>query len=129
MFYKHLFLVAFHTMFREWCSKASFFSAQHLEDEEPNDVVFYVLLRAVDRFYEEYNLYPGFYTQQVESDVNKLKVSILYLSRIVRKREFCLGENKGTDQLHSNCEADQRLCFRYTDSTTSFLLKCEISSF
>ena len=43
-------------------------------------------------------------------------------SRIVRKPEFCLCENKGADQLRSNCEADQRLCFRYTDSTISLLL-------
>ena len=28
-----------------------------------------------------------------------------------------------------NCEADQRLCFRYTDSTLSLLIKSEISSF
>ena len=41
----------------------------------------------------------------------------------------CLGENKGADQLRSNCEADQRLCFRYTDSTLSLLIKSEISSF
>ena len=25
------------------------------------------------------------------------------------KTGFCLGENKGVDQLRSNCEADQRL--------------------
>ena len=37
-------------------------------------MVFYILLRAVDRFFEEYNIYPGYYTQQVEADVNKLKV-------------------------------------------------------
>ena len=41
----------------------------------------------------------------------------------------CLGENKGADQLRSNCEADQRLCFRYTDSTMPHLLKSEFSSF
>ena len=35
------------------------------------------------------------------------------------KPTICIGENKGTDQLRSNCEADQRLCFRYTDSTIS----------
>ena len=29
--------------------------------------------------------------------------------------DFCLWVNKGADQLHSYCEADQRLCFRYTD--------------
>ena len=38
-----------------------------------------------------------------------------YLSRIVRKPNFCLYENKGADQLCSNCESDQRLCFRYSD--------------
>ena len=47
------------------------------------------------------------------------------------KTGFCLGENKGADQLRSNCEAVQRLCFRYTDGTCtiSLLLKSEISSF
>ena len=30
--------------------------------------------------------------------------------------------NKGGDQLRSNCEADQRLCFPYSDSTILFLL-------
>ena len=48
------------------------------------------------------------------------------------KPTICLGENKGTDhtdQLRSNCEADQRLCFRYSDSTVPRLLKSEISSF
>ena len=39
------------------------------------------------------------------------------MSRIVRKPDFCLGENKGADQLRGNREADQRLCFRYSDST------------
>ena len=35
----------------------------------------------------------------------------------MRKPDFCLCENKGADQLRSNYEADQRLCFHYTDST------------
>ena len=40
-------------------------------------------------------------------------------------------ENKGADQLRSNCEADQRLCFRYTDSTISpkFQASSPMSSF
>ena len=50
------------------------------------------------------------------------------MSRIVRKPDFCLGENKGADQLRGNREADQRLCFRYSDSTVPLLLKSEISS-
>ena len=46
----------------------------------------------------------------------------------MRKPDFCLGENKGADQLRGNREADQRLCFRYSDSTIPLLLKSEISS-
>ena len=30
---------------------------------------------------------------------------------------FCICENKGADQLRSKQAADQRLCFRYIDST------------
>ena len=33
------------------------------------------------------------------------------------KPTICIGEIKVADQLRSNCEADQRLCFRYSDST------------
>ena len=32
----------------------------------------------------------------------------------MRKADFCLCENKGADQLRSNCKADQCLCFRCT---------------
>ena len=46
----------------------------------------------------------------------------------MRKPDFCLCENKGADQFHSNFEADQRLCFHYTDSTTFLLPISEISS-
>ena len=52
------------------------------------------------------------------------------MSRLVGKPTICIGEkNKDADQLHGNREADQRLCFRYTDSTLPLLLKSEISSF
>ena len=40
---------------------------------------------------------------------------------------FCICENKGTDQLHSNCEADQCLYFRYMDCTIPLLSKSKIS--
>ena len=36
-------------------------------------------------------------------------------------------ENKDADQLRGNREADQRLCFRYTDSTIPLLPEAEIS--
>ena len=52
-----------------------------------------------------------------------------YMSLCVRKPTICLGENKAADQLRGNREADQRLCFRYSDSTIPLLLKSEISSF
>ena len=44
------------------------------------------------------------------------------------KPTISIGENKGADQLRSNCEADQRLCFRYTDSTIPLLSKSKIFS-
>ena len=46
----------------------------------------------------------------------------IYMSRHMGKPTICLGENKGADQLRSYCEADQRLCFRYSDSTVPLLL-------
>ena len=46
----------------------------------------------------------------------------------MRKPDFCICENKDAEQLRGNREADQRLCFRYTDSTISLLPKYEISS-
>ena len=51
------------------------------------------------------------------------------MSHVVRKPDFCICENKDADQLRGNREADQRLCFRYTDSTIPLLPKSEISSF
>ena len=44
----------------------------------------------------------------------------------MRKPDFCICENKDADQLCGNFEADQRLCFRYTDSTIPLLSKSEI---
>ena len=44
------------------------------------------------------------------------------------KAFFFACENKGENQLRSNCSADQRLCFHYIDSTTPLLSKSEISS-
>ena len=52
----------------------------------------------------------------------------LHLSRIKRKPTICICENKDADQLRGNREADQRLCFRYLDSTIPLLPKYKISS-
>ena len=39
------------------------------------------------------------------------------------KSALCICKNKGADQLRGNRAADQRLCFRYKDSTISLLPK------
>ena len=53
---------------------------------------------------------------------NLIHVLSRYYGCLVKliRNYFCLCENKG---------ADQRLCFCYTDSTISLLLKSKISSF
>ena len=43
----------------------------------------------------------------------------------MRKPAFSICENKDADQLRSNREADERLCFRYTDSTIPLPSKSE----
>ena len=44
------------------------------------------------------------------------------------KQTICVDENKDADQLRGHREADQRLCFRYSDSTIPLLLKSEYRS-
>ena len=51
-----------------------------------------------------------------------------HMSLVMRKPAFCICENKDADQLHGNREADQRLCFCYTDSPIPLLPIYEISS-
>ena len=45
------------------------------------------------------------------------------------KLAFSMCENKDAVQLHGDREADQRLCFRYINSTISLLSKSEIQAF
>ena len=44
----------------------------------------------------------------------------IYLGHRMRKPTICIGGSR---------EADQRLCFRYSDSTIPTLLICKISGF
>ena len=57
------------------------------------------------------------------------KLHLYQMSLIMREPAFCICENKDADQLRGSREADQHLCFRYTDSTIPLLSKSEISSF
>ncbi|KAK3085260.1 hypothetical protein FSP39_000802 [Pinctada imbricata] len=68
-----------------------------VEDEE-NDLVFYILLRAVDRFYEEYSRYPGWYDDQVEPDVHKLKSILMKLLQ-----EWSIPPTIKDDYVHEMC--------------------------
>ena len=61
--------------------------------------------------------YTVFY--QSNEDAEALESHVVYISLVVRKPDFCICDR----------EADQRLCFRYTDSTTPLLPIYEISSF
>ena len=51
------------------------------------------------------------------------------MSLYIRKPKICICENKGADQLGDKREADQRLCFRFMDSTIPLLPSSEISGF
>ena len=57
-----------------------------------------------------------------------VRYPFIILSRLMGKPTICIDENKDADQLRGNREADQRLCFRYSDSTIPLLSKSEISS-
>ena len=50
------------------------------------------------------------------------------MSRRIGKPTIFIGENKGADQLRNHCEADQRLCFRHTDTTFPLLSKSKVPS-
>lgn len=47
----------------------------HLENPE-SELVWYVMLRAVDQFHSEFRAYPGYFQDQVETDIVRLKVSL-----------------------------------------------------
>ena len=59
----------------------------------------------------------------------KNTILMLYMSRPMGKQTICIGENKGANQLRGNPEADQRLCFRYSDVTVPPLHNSKISGF
>ena len=77
----------------------------------------------------------GKYKILKDLQLRKSKINILLnsiyithdMSHCMGKPKICIGENKGADQLRSNREADQRLCFRYTN-TISLFSKSKISS-
>ena len=73
---------------------------------------------------EDKNSSPAPYEQNRPTQLPFMKFN---LSRRMGKPTICICENKDADQLRSNCEADQRLCFRHTDRTIHLLSKSKIS--
>ena len=71
---------------------------------------------------------PANWAYLLLSETHHEKTFFLHMSRVVRKLDFCICKNKGADQLRGNREADQRLCFCYSDSVIPLLPKSEISS-
>ncbi|XP_064467372.1 NEDD8-activating enzyme E1 regulatory subunit-like [Ornithodoros turicata] len=67
-------------------------------DSPDSEMIFYVMLRAVDRFYSEFNRYPGYFEDQLETDISKLKAS---LGRILQ--EWGSGHIAKDDYVHEMC--------------------------
>ncbi|XP_058942089.2 NEDD8-activating enzyme E1 regulatory subunit-like [Pocillopora verrucosa] len=71
--------------------------AGYLEDPD-SDVVFYILLKAVDRFYSQYHRYPGNFEDQVEADVVKLKCCLGSLLQ-----EWSVNADVKEEYVHEMC--------------------------
>ncbi|KAG7483347.1 NEDD8-activating enzyme E1 regulatory subunit [Solea senegalensis] len=67
-------------------------------DSPDSHMVFYLMLRAVDRFYLQHSRYPGVYDYQVEEDISKLKLCVNSLLQ-----EYSLNVNIKDDYIHEFC--------------------------
>ncbi|XP_045888417.1 NEDD8-activating enzyme E1 regulatory subunit-like [Micropterus dolomieu] len=67
-------------------------------DNPDSEMVFYLMLRAVDRFYQLHSRYPGVYNYQVEEDISKLKLCVNSLLQ-----EYSLNVNIKDDYIHEFC--------------------------
>ena len=64
----------------------------------------------------------------VLSNFIKYDIAAYDLRRVMRKQVYHICKTKDTDQLRSNCAADQHLCFIYMDRAILLLTKSETSS-
>lgn len=70
--------------------------ASRLDEDE--DVLYYVLLRAADRFYAEWNRYPGYYEDTIETDIPQMKSCVNKLLQ-----EWSLPPSIKDDYIHEFC--------------------------
>ena len=78
-----------------------------------------------------YTLFPSAENNKAEMNIFlKCCYAILPTSHsyYMRKLDICICENKGADQLCSNCTSDQRHYCCYSDSTILLLLIAKLSS-
>ncbi|MBN3299437.1 ULA1 enzyme, partial [Amia calva] len=67
-------------------------------DNPDSEMVLYLMLRAVDRFFQQHSRYPGVYNYQVEEDIGKLKSCVNSLLQ-----EYGLNVNVKDDYIHEFC--------------------------
>lgn len=73
--------------------------AEQLDDADSGDtVVYYVLLRAVDRFFSQMNRYPGLYDEHVELDIPAVKGHVHKLLQ-----EWGLSQQVKDEFVHEMC--------------------------
>uniref|UniRef100_A0A8C7HHA3 NEDD8-activating enzyme E1 regulatory subunit n=1 Tax=Oncorhynchus kisutch TaxID=8019 RepID=A0A8C7HHA3_ONCKI len=63
-----------------------------------SSMVLYLMLRSVDRFYQQHSRYPGVYNYQVEEDISKLKLCVNSLLQ-----EYGLNVSVKDDYIHEFC--------------------------
>uniref|UniRef100_A0A8C8MFF1 NEDD8-activating enzyme E1 regulatory subunit n=1 Tax=Oncorhynchus tshawytscha TaxID=74940 RepID=A0A8C8MFF1_ONCTS len=67
-------------------------------DGADGEMVLYLMLRSVDRFYQQHSRYPGVYNYQVEEDISKLKLCVNSLLQ-----EYGLNVSVKDDYIHEFC--------------------------
>lgn len=67
-------------------------------DNPDSEMVLYLMLRSVDRFYQQHSRYPGVYNYQVEEDISRLKVCVNSLLQ-----EYTLNVSVKDDYIHEFC--------------------------
>lgn len=67
-------------------------------DSPDSEMVLYLMLRSVDRFYQQHSRYPGVYNYQVEEDIGQLKLCVNGLLQ-----EYGLNVNVKDDYVHEFC--------------------------
>uniref|UniRef100_A0AAY4AZ05 NEDD8-activating enzyme E1 regulatory subunit n=1 Tax=Denticeps clupeoides TaxID=299321 RepID=A0AAY4AZ05_9TELE len=67
-------------------------------DNPDSEMVLYLMLRSIDRFYQQHSHYPGVYDYQVEEDISRLKVCVNSLLQ-----EYGLSVSVKDDYIHEFC--------------------------